>query len=53
MKLVLRKIMFNPVWRGTGHFYPYQTVFAFPNELCYGYLRFKGNGKIPLADQIN
>ena len=24
----------------------YQT---FPNELCYGYLRFEGNGKIPLG----
>jgi hypothetical protein len=21
----------------------------FPNELCYGYLRFEGNGKIPLG----
>ena len=23
----------------------------FPNELCYGYLRFEGNGKIPLGRQ--
>ena len=21
----------------------------FPNELCYGYLKFEGNGKIPLG----
>ena len=21
----------------------------FPNEVCYGYLRFEGNGKIPLG----
>ena len=23
--------------------------FHFPNELCYGYLRFEGNGKNPLG----
>ena len=23
--------------------------FHFPNDLCYGYLRFEGNGKIPLG----
>ena len=25
--------------------------FHLPNELCYGYLRFEGNGKIPLVRQ--
>ena len=26
-------------------------VLHFPNELSYGYLRFEGNGKIPLERQ--
>ena len=25
--------------------------FIIPDELCYGYLRFEGNGKIPLGRQ--
>ena len=24
-------------------------ILHFPNELCYGYLRFEGNGKISLG----
>ena len=24
----------------------------FASELCYGYLRFEGNGKIPLGRQV-
>ena len=34
----------NEIWCPT-HFSQYQPFFAFSNELCYGYLRFEGNGK--------
>ena len=35
-------------WRPT-HFFNIPDFFLhFPNELCYGYLRFEENGKIPL-----
>jgi hypothetical protein len=35
-------------WRPT-HFHNTRLFLHFPNELCYGYLRFEGNGKIPLG----
>ena len=28
-----------------------RVILHFPNELCYGYLRFEGNGKIPAGRQ--
>jgi hypothetical protein len=35
--------------RGMALFIIPDFFLHFPNLLCYGYLRFKGNGKIPLG----
>ena len=40
---------FNRSSRRKPTFHKTRLFLHFPNELCYGYLRFEGNGKIPLG----